>query len=437
MPDSTCPSGGLIAEGSREVLGTSLRTLPKPTSASALWPLALSALCAALRLSPAAHGSPDPSPLILPGAVWRDDQGAVINAHGGGILRNGGRYYWYGQHMVGGSAGNAAQVGVHVYSSEDLCRWRDDGIAMAVSPDPQSEIAKGCIIERPKVIFNRRSGKFVMWFHLEGKGRGYSSAAVGVAVADGPAGPFRFRGSFRPNAGHWPRNSPVAMRIPLDRSEEARLSSCKMNGGPSADFPIDLVWRRDFAGGQMSRDMSLFVDDDGAAYLITASEENATLQISRLADDFLGVTGDYVRVLPNGFNEAPAVFKRRGRYFMFTSGTTGWAPNACRLATAPSIWGPWLQAGNPCSGTDAQTATTFESQSTYVLEVSGRPDLFIFMADRWRPQNPIDGRYVWLPIRWRDDLPVVEWRNSWSPLETAAQLPAAQTIPLVPQAAAP
>ena len=390
---------------------------PKPASGSeSVRRLLLAvALPAVLRLGPAAHGAPDPACAIYPGAEWRDDRGAVINAHGGGFLRSGGRYYWYGQHMVEGEAGNTAQVGIHVYSSEDLCRWRDDGIAMPVSLDPRSEITKGCLIERPKVIFNRRKGKFVMWFHLEGKGSGYSSAMVGIAVADEPAGPFRFVRSFRPNAGRWPRNAPETMRTPLSQAELARLSGCKMNGGPSADFPIDLVFRRDFAGGQMSRDMTLFVDDDGAAYLFTVAEENATLQISRLTDDFLGVTGDYARVFPNGFNEAPAVFKRKGRYFMFTSGTTGWAPNACRLSVASSLWGPWRQVGNPCSGTDAQKASTFDSQSTYVLEVIGQPDLFIFMADRWRPENPPDGRYVWLPLRWRGDLPLIEWKDSWAP----------------------
>ena len=391
-------------------------TFPKPSSGSSIVHrlLLVVALPFVLRLGPAAHGMTEPPPLLHPGALWKDDHGAVINAHGGGFLRHGGRYYWYGQHMVEGAAGNAAQVGIHVYSSEDLCRWRDDGIAMPVSLDPESPITQGCIIERPKVVFCRRTGTFVMWFHLEGKGRGYASAAVGVAVAEGPAGPFRFLRSFRPNAGHWPRNSPQAARLPLNPAEKARLMGCTMNGGPSADFPIDLVYRRDFSGGQMSRDLTLFVDDDGAAYLITAAEENATLQISRLTDDCLDVTGDYVRVFPNGFNEAPAAFKRKGRYFMFTSGTTGWSPNPCRLAVASSIWGPWTQAGNPCLGSDSQKATTFDSQSTFVLEVVGRPDLFIFMADRWRPENPPDGRYVWLPLCWHGGFPELEWRDSWA-----------------------
>lgn len=362
--------------------------------------------------------SPVPSHPIEPGAIWRDDHGVAINAHGGGILLHAGRYYWYGQHMVAGDAGNAAQVGVHAYSSVDLCQWRDEGIALAVSADPASEICKGCLIERPKVIFNTTTGKFVMWFHLEKKGTGYSSASVGIAAADAPAGPFRFVKSLRPNAGHWPRGTPENSRRPLGPEELVSLSRFKMNGGPIPDFPIDLVYRRDFAAGQMSRDMTLFVDADGAAYLITASEENATLQISRLSSDFLDVTGDFVRVFPNGFNEAPAVLRRRGRYYMFTSGTTGWAPNACRLAVADSIWGPWRQVGNPCEGTASQRATTFDSQSTYVLPVQGCADLYVFLADRWEPENPIDGRYVWLPIRWRNDLPVLEWVGSWAPSDS-------------------
>ena len=31
-------------------------------------------------------------------------------------------------------------------------------------------------MERPKVIYNKQTGKFVMWFHLELKGRGYGPA---------------------------------------------------------------------------------------------------------------------------------------------------------------------------------------------------------------------------------------------------------------------
>ena len=92
-----------------------------------------------------------------PSAIWQDDQGVHINAHGGGVIFHEGSYYWFGEHKAAGRAGNRAQVGVHVYSSKDLTNWKDEGIALEVSDDPQSDIAKGSIIERPKVIYNAKT----------------------------------------------------------------------------------------------------------------------------------------------------------------------------------------------------------------------------------------------------------------------------------------
>jgi beta-xylosidase len=349
-----------------------------------------------------------------PGDLWPDDHGVHINAHGGGVLWHDGLYYWFGEHKIAGSAGNRAEVGVHVYTSSDLTAWKDAGIALAVSDEPKSDITRGCILERPKVIYNERTRKFVMWFHLEPKGRGYKGARSGVAVADAPAGPYRFVASFRPNAGVWPDNVPAESKRPLDEAEAAALAKLELPGGPLPYYPRNLVYRRDFAGGQMARDMTLFVDDDGKAYHIYASEENGTLQLSQLSDDYLKPAGRYIRILPGQFNEAPALMKWHGRYFLFTSGCTGWAPNAARLAAAPSIWGPWEDLGNPCIGGGAQIANTFESQSTFILPVHGRKDEFIFMADRWRPQNAIDGRYIWLPIVFRHDVPMIAWLDHWS-----------------------
>ena len=59
-------------------------------------------------------------------------------------------------------------------------------------------------------------------------------------------------------------------------------------------------------------------------------------------------------------------------------------------------------------------ANTFEAQPTFVLPVAGKADAFIFMADRWCPENAIDGRYVWLPVEFRHGMPTVRWRDSWS-----------------------
>ena len=90
----------------------------------------------------------------------------------------------------------------------------------------------------------------------------------------------------------------------------------------------------------MARDMQLFVDDDGKAYHIYSSEDNLTLHIAELSEDYLSHTGKYVRLAPAGHNEAPAIFKKDGMYWMITSGCTGWDPNEARMFSAPSIWGP-------------------------------------------------------------------------------------------------
>jgi len=351
--------------------------------------------------------------VFRPGAVWYDDKGAPIDAHGGGFLNYGGTIYWYGEHKVTGRAGNFAQVGVHVYSSMNLHDWKDEGIALAVSEDPESDITKGCVIERPKVAYNARTGKFVMWFHLELKGHGYSSARAGVAIADRPAGPYQYLGSCRLNAGVWPENFPLDEREPLTADEAAGFK--QLEGARKKDPAIpDLAVRHDFAGGQMVRDMTLYVDDDGKAYVVYASEENSTIEIAQLTNDYLRADGDYIRILINGYNEAPTMFKHDGKYFLITSGQRGWSPCDARLSTADSILGTWTLVGNPCRGSAVQRNTTFGSQGAYILPVPGNKDGYIFMADRWRPQNPIDGRYVWLPIHWENGLPALVWQDSWT-----------------------
>jgi hypothetical protein len=163
----------------------------------------------------------------------------------------------------------------------------------------------------------------------------------------------------------------------------------------------------------MSRDMTLYVDEDETAYHITASEENQTLLISKLSDDYLTLTNEYIRVFPGQRNEAPAIFKRKGKYFMFSSGLTGWKPNPGKLAVADSLLGEWTFLGNPCVGTEEQKSTTFESQSTYIIPVLGKTDAFIFAADRWRPKNATDGRYVWLPVQFKNNIPVIAYKKDW------------------------
>lgn len=341
-----------------------------------------------------------------PGEIWPDTDGEHINAHGGGILYHNGKYYWFGEHKCSDS--NNAFVGVTCYSSSDLYNWKNEGVALPVVNDEDSPIASGSIIERPKVIYNKNTRRFVMYFHLELKGRDYAAAYRGVAVSDKVAGPYTFLRASRVNPGYWPTNMSET-----ERKEQFNPEDYKEWWTPEWMTAVKkgIFVHRDLIGGQMSRDMTLYVDNDGKAYHIYSSEENLTIQIAELSDDYTGYTGKYVRIQPGGHNEAPAVFRKGGKYFMITSGCTGWEPNSARLLVADSIMGEWKLYPNPCVGNDAEL--TFHSQSTYILPVSGKKDAFIFMADRWRPQNPIDGRYVWLPIFFENGLPVLKWMDKW------------------------
>ncbi len=349
-----------------------------------------------------------------PGQTWCDTNGVPINAHGGGLLFHEGVYYWFGEHKIEGEAGNRAMVGVHAYSSNDLYDWKDEGIVLPVRTEPGHDIESGCTLERPKVIFNRATGKFVMWFHLERKGCGYDTASSGIAVSDRPTGPFTYLRAIRPNAGVYPLNDAPTLHAPG-----------LVSGGLAGDHPLPRlhviqsnIFARDLEKGQMARDMNLFVDDDGKAYHIYSSEENSTLHISELDADYTAPAGRFVRLFEGRYMEAAAVFKRGGYYYLIASGCTGWAPNPARCAIAQDIMGPWHEMENPCRGVNPQNGfgpeKTFGAQSTYVQPVHGLDDAFIALFDIWRPANAIDGRYVWLPISFQDDRGFeIPWRDSW------------------------
>ena len=348
---------------------------------------------------------------IRPGQEWPDRKGEHINAHGGGLLFHEGKYYWYGENRP--ARGFTTEVGVEVYSSSDLMNWEDEGVALAVSDEAGHDIERGCIMERPKVVRNPKTGKFVMLFHLELKGQGYAAARVGFAESDSPVGPFRFIRSLRPNAGKWPVDF---SRRDIRKAKKLKESDYKEWWTPEWREAIreGLLLARDVPGGQMSRDMTVYVDDDGKAYHIYSAEENLTLNIAELTDDYLDYTGRYVRVAPGGQNEAPAIFKRDGVYWMITSGCTGWAPNEARMFKATSLWGAWEQLPSPFVGKDAKKS--FHTQGTYIFKVEGTEDGFVFMADRWNPRSLKNSRHIWLPIDFEaDSTPVIRWVDSWSP----------------------
>jgi beta-xylosidase len=303
-----------------------------------------------------------------PGETWRDTDGHPIQAHGGGILFAEGTYYWYGENKDAETVEKKVPfIGFNAYSSIDLLNWKNLGTVLApVQDDPAHDLHTSALPERPKVIYNRETRQYVMWAHMDrlGPDKRRSMAHVGVAVSSSPAGPFRYLGSFRPN-------------------------------------------------GCDSRDMTVFQDDDGSAWLLYASRRNLDLHITRLTDDYLGTVPEYEVCFPGACREAPAVYKHNGQYFLLTSGCSGWFPNAAECAVAAALPGPWRVLGNPCEGTPEEINTTFQSQITFVLPVAGRPDCAMVMADRWNPDNLRDSRYVWLPVVHGKDRLRIAWHDRW------------------------
>ena len=135
------------------------------------------------------------------------------------------------------------------------------------------------------------------------------------------------------------------------------------------------------------------------------------MDASLLTADYLHQSGKYARILINQSREAPAIFKYNNKYYLITSGTSGWAPNAAKFAYANSVLGPWVLANNPCVGTNSNI--TFGGQSTFVLPVQGQPGKFIFMADKWVSSNLPHSTYIWLPLSASSYQVTITWHSVW------------------------
>jgi hypothetical protein len=336
-----------------------------------------STFAAAILLSIVSEGATSE---FRPGEVWLDTSNNPIQAHGGGILLHSNIFYWYGEDRTPGIRG-----AISCYSSTNLMDWKREGVALGQSNLP-SVNGRRTFVERPKVIYNPHTKKFVMWMHLEQNGYRYSRA--GIAVSDTPSGQFTFLKAIRPVAN---TNDFVAL-----------------NPDPTLERQL----------GGMFRDMNLFVDDDGQAYVFYAAEDNWTMYVARLNDDFTGPempaveNRTWAKILVRDHREGPAPFKYNGRYYLITSGCTGWKPNAAACAVADNILGHYKSLGNPCIGENAER--TFDTQSTFVLPVPNHPGKFVFMSDGWHPQNLPDSRYVWLPLNIQTNgMLTLCWRDHW------------------------
>ena len=312
-------------------------------------------------------------PRFKPGTLWRDTNGAPINAHGGGVLFHEGRYYWYGEHKLPGrSETEGAGGGVHCYSSANLIDWQDEGLVLETDPkNPASDLARGCILERPKVLFNRRTRQFVMFCKLYPRGTGYDTGYVGVSTADSPRGPFTYRHKFL--------------------------------GGSSP---------------KGTGDYALVEDERGVMHHLTVRKPDKVFVAGALRDDYLFPAGDYAPVKGiESHTEAPAVMRIGGEYYLLGSGSSGWTPNPARAFTATALTGPYRALGNPTRGKNPHNGLgpkrTFGGQISFLLPAPDRPGKFIALFDLWKPERASEGLYAWLPVSFENGRPVIEWHDEW------------------------
>ncbi len=349
---------------------------------------------------------------IKPGKPWLDTKSKPIQAHGFSVFWNEEKklWYWYGENKektVGGKKNTVWHWGVRLYTSPDLMNWTDRGLIIPPEPeDLTSPLHPTYCMDRPHILYCKKTGKYVAWLKIMG---GEVSQFMSVLTADKFEGPYTF-----------------ARKIykPLD-----------MDTG----------------------DFCLHADPDGKAY-IWFERPHFQLICADLTDDYTGVTGKYSvhydGLLPPLTREAPTYFERDGKRYLFTSGTSGYYPNPSKVCVFTDPHGEYRDLGDPFLGDKSNTS--FSSQITSVIRVPGTGK-YIACADRWMPQwyvkpmakqiiagmerhfkdykpdttprpvTPLPGtlqthpentaasRYVWLPIEWQGEKPVIRWLDEWKP----------------------
>ena len=87
-------------------------------------------------------------------------------------------------------------------------------------------------------------------------------------------------------------------------------------------------------------DPTVFIDDDGQAYLYWGGEQN--LKGVKLKDNMIEFDGEPIKFTGlKNYEEAPWLFKRNGIYYLAYSTSTGYVRGPIRYAMATSPLGPW------------------------------------------------------------------------------------------------
>jgi len=276
-------------------------------------------------------GSTDPSPPNPPGITFKDTDGDLVNAHGGGIIRVCNTFYLHGEYFLSSSTENLFN-GFSMYSSQDLVTWKKEGNKGIILPQQGSttELAPGRKGERPHIIKCPATGEFVLYAHAADSTYQKDKEVV-YATSPTVNAVYSYKGAL-------------------------------LNGSTKAEHS----------------DMSAYADETGA-YVVTESGHVFTLSSdchSWVSDkQFSALNGT------TGGIEAPTVFKdTNGTYYFIGSDKTGWRANDDFYSTAKSMNGPWTYKGYIAPAGKKAWMT----QSTWVQPIVGsQGTVFMYWGDHW------------------------------------------------------
>ena len=210
----------------------------------------------------------------------------------------------------------------HIFSSKNMVDWKDHGAAMSISTFSwaKADAWAGQCVEK--------AGKFYWYVPMAHKTIGWFG--IGVAVSDTPTGPF------------------------VDAKGAALITDKTPN---SIELNID---------------PTVFVDDDGKAYLYWGGW--GYCRMVKLKENMIELDGDVVDVPGlSGFTEAPWLHKKKGVYYLsYASGF----PEKISYATSSSPLGPWTYKGVvndfvKNSPTNHQSIIEFKNQAYFVYHNGG------------------------------------------------------------------
>ena len=234
------------------------------------------------------------------------------------------------------------QTFLDAFSSKDLVHWTKHPRVLDIRNVKWAEFA----LWAPSVT--RANGKYHLFFAANDIQNDQELGGIGVAVADGPAGPFV-----------------DALGKPL----------------------IDR-----FYNGAQPIDPFVFKDDDGQHYLYYGGWKHCN--VARLRPDLLGIAPfpddtTFKEITPANYVEGPFVFKRQGKYYLMWS-EGGWqGPHySVAYATGPSPLGPFERVGKVLQQ-DAAVATGAGHHS--VIPVPGSNTWYIVYHRR--PLGTRDGNH--------------------------------------------